>query len=61
MQKTEELAQKNNILLKIIHITDKQTNQNISCPMTNYAVFKEGKFVTNIVQTDKKILALTKI
>lgn len=61
VQKTEELAQKNNILLKIIHITDKQTAQNISCPMTNYAVFKDGKFVTNIVQTDKKILALTKI
>ena len=54
-------AKENNIPLKVIHITDKESAQNVPAPVTTYALFKDGKFVTQAIQSDKKFLALAGI
>ncbi len=54
----QEVAKQNNILLNAIHITDKSTAQNVPAPVTTYALFKDGEFLTHAIQSDKKFLAL---
>ena len=49
---------KHNIPLKVIHIKDKQSAQNVPAPVTTYALFENGKFITQGIQSDKKFLAL---
>lgn len=56
--RVREVAEKNNIPLKIIHITDRETAQNVPAPVTTYALFRDGEFVTQAIQSDKKFLAL---
>mgnify|MGYP000559673477 CR=1 FL=1 len=56
--RVEEAAKEHNIPLKVIHITDKATAQNAPAPVTTYALFKDGKFLTQAIQSDKKFLAL---
>jgi len=56
--RVEQVAKENGIALKTVHVTDKQTAQNLPAPVTNYALFKDGKFVTHAVQSDKKFLQL---
>ena len=51
-------AQENGIVLKVIHITDRETAQNVPAPVTTYALFRDGKFLTQGIQSDKKFLAL---
>ena len=51
-------AKDNNITLKTVKITDKETAQNAPAPSTTYALFKDGKFITHAVQSDKKFLNL---
>jgi len=53
-----EAAAQQGITLKSVHITDKETAQNLAAPVTTYALFKDGKFVTHAIQSDKKFLAL---
>jgi len=53
-----EVAKENDIPLKIIHITDKEQAQNVPAPVTTYALFKDGKFLTQSIQSDKKFLQL---
>lgn len=55
-----EVAKENGIPLETIHITDKETAQNMPCPVTTYALFKDGKFITQAIQSDKKFLELAK-
>lgn len=57
----EESAKEHFIPLKVVHITDKETAQNLSSPVTTYALFKDGKFLTQSIQSDKKFLALAGI
>lgn len=57
----EERAKEHFIPLKVVHITDKETAQNLSSPVTTYALFKDGKFLTQSIQSDKKFLALAGI
>ena len=57
--RVQEVAEENNIPLKIIHITDRETAQNVPAPVTTYALFRDGEFVTQAIQSDKKFLALT--
>lgn len=59
--RVQEVAKENNIPLKVIHITDKESAQNAPTPVTTYALFKDGKFVTQAIQSDKKFLALAGI
>ena len=46
------------ILRPGIHITDKETARNVPAPVTTYALFCDGKFITHSIQSDKKFLAL---
>lgn len=57
----EERAKEHFIPLKVVYITDKETAQNLSSPVTTYALFKDGKFLTQSIQSDKKFLALAGI
>lgn len=56
-----QVAAEHGISLKTIHITDKETAQNAPAPVTTYALFKDGKFITQSIQSDKKFLALAGI
>jgi len=55
--RVEETAKEHNIPLKVIHITDRETAQSTPAPVTTYALFKDGSFVTQSIQSDKKFLA----
>lgn len=56
--RVEETAREHNITLKTIHITTKEAAQNAPAPVTTYALFRDGSFVTQSIQSDKKFLAL---
>ena len=59
--RVEEAAREHHIPLKVIHITDKESSRNVPAPVTTYALFRDGKFVTQSIQSDKKFLALAGI
>ena len=59
--RVQEAAKEHGIPLKVIHITDRETAQNAPAPVTTYALFRDGKFVTQAIQSDKKFLALAGI
>ena len=59
--RVQEAAKEHGISLKTIHITDKETAQNTPAPVTTYALFRDGKFLTQSIQSDKKFLALAGI
>ena len=44
--------------MNYIHITDKESAQNVPAPVTTYALFWDGQFLTQSIQSDKKFLAL---
>ena len=52
------MANKHGIPLKVIHITSKEAAQSVPAPVTTYALFRNGKFITQAIQSDKKFLAL---
>ena len=52
-------AKEHNIPLKVIHITDKAAAQSLPAPVTTYALFRDGEFLTQAIQSDKKFLALS--
>ena len=56
--KVQEIAKEHGIPFKAIHITEKETAQNVPAPVTTYALFRDGKFVTQSIQSDKKFLKL---
>mgnify|MGYP004573058781 FL=1 len=56
--KVQEVAKEHNISLKVIHITDKKSAREVPAPVTTYALFLDGKFVTQSIQSDKKFLKL---
>ena len=56
--KVEETAKEHGIPLKTIHITTKEAARSVPAPVTTYALFRDGKFVTQGIQSDKKFLAL---
>ena len=51
-------AEKHGIPFKAIHITDKGAAQNVPAPVTTYALFQDGQFLTQSIQSDKKFLTL---
>lgn len=55
----EEVSKENNIPLKVIHITCREDAQNVPAPVTTYALFRDGKFLTQAIQSDKKFLKLS--
>jgi len=56
--RVEETAREHNIPLKVIHITDRESARNVPAPVTTYALFRDGSFLTQAVQSDKKFLKL---
>lgn len=54
----QDAAKEHGIPLKVIHISDKEIAQNAPTPVTTYALFYNGKFLTQSIQSDKKFLAL---
>lgn len=57
--RVEKTAKQNGIPFKSVHITSKEAAQNVPAPVTTYALFRNGRFVTQAIQSDKKFLALT--
>ena len=56
--KVEDAAREHHIPLKVIHITDRESARNVPAPVTTYALFRDGTFLTQGIQSDKKFLAL---
>ncbi len=56
--RVQETAAEHGIPLKVIHIESKGDAQSAPAPVTTYALFRDGKFVTHAIQSDKKFLAL---
>lgn len=56
--RVEEVAREHHIRLKVIHVTDREAAQHVPAPVSTYALFRDGQFVTQAVQSDKKFLAL---
>ena len=56
--KVQEAAKEHGIPFNAIHITDKESAQNVPAPVTTYALFRDGQFLTQSIQSDKKFLAL---
>ena len=54
----EEAAKENNIDFKAIHITTKEEAQNAPTPITTYALFHNGKYITNEQMNDTKFIKL---
>ena len=54
----EQTANNNNITFKAIHITSKEEAQNAPTPITTYALFKDGRYITNEQMNDSKFLKL---
>ena len=48
----------NGIPFKAIKIESKEQAQSVLSPCTSYALFKDGEFLTNEPQNDKKFLKL---
>ncbi len=53
-----QIALQNSIPFKLVHIQTKEQAQALPCPCTSYALFYDGKFITNEVLSEKKFLQL---
>ena len=55
----EHTAKEHNIQFKAIHIESKEQAQNAPTPVTTYALFQDGEYLTNEQMNDTKFLKLT--
>lgn len=56
----EAIAREQGVAFRSVQITDKETAQNAPTPVTNYALFKDGTYITNEILSDKKFLKMLK-
>ena len=54
----EQTARENDIPFHAVHIANREEAQNAPTPITNYALFHDGEYITNEQMNDKKILKL---
>ncbi len=54
----EKTAADNSIMFKAIHLQNKVDAQNAPTPITTYALFLDGQYITNEQMNDKKFLKL---
>ena len=54
----EKVAKENGIAFKAIRFNSKKEAQNAPSPITTYALFKDGEYITNEQMNDKKFLKL---
>ncbi len=57
----EKAAAEYGIPLKVIHIDSQEKAQNAPSPVTNFTIFKDGRFISHEIQSEKKLLALAGI
>lgn len=55
--RVQQAAAEHNIPLKVIHLTSKAAAQSAPTPVTTYALFQNGEFITQTVQSSKSFLA----
>ncbi len=56
----EDIAKEHNVPFKAIHITSKLEAQSVPTPVTTYALFYDGKYLTNEQMNVNKFLRLVK-
>ena len=56
----ERTAKENDIPFHAIHIESREEAQNAPTPITNYALFHDGEYITNEQMNEKKFLKLVK-
>ena len=56
--RVQQTAREHGIPFRAIHVTDRESAQNVPAPVTTYALFRDGKFLTQAIQSDKKFLTL---
>ena len=56
----QQTAKDNGILFNAIHIDSREKAQNAPTAVTNYALFYDGKYITNEQMNDKRFLKLVK-
>ena len=54
----EEIAKEKGVQLKAIHLQSKEQAQNAPTPITTYALFYNGEYLTNEQMNDKRFLKL---
>ena len=54
----EEIAKERQVRLKVIHLQSKEKAQNAPTPITTYALFLDGTYITNEPMNDKRFLKL---
>ena len=54
----EQTAKENGIAFRAVHIGSREEAQNAPTPVTNYALFLDGEYITNEQMNDKKFLKL---
>lgn len=54
----EKIAQEKGVSFHSVHIEDRETAQNVPTPVTNYALFLDGKYVSNEILSEKKFLKM---
>ena len=54
----EQIARENDIPFNAINIESRDKAQNAPTPITNYALFHDGEYITNEQMNDKKFLKL---
>lgn len=56
-----EAADQYAVPLKVVHIDSREAAQNAPSPVTNFSLFRDGRFITHEIQSEKKFLALAGI
>ncbi len=56
--RVQETAEEQGIPFRAVHITTMEEAQNLPAPVTTYALFRDGQFLTHAIQSDKKFLKL---
>ena len=54
----EQTAKESGITFKAIHLESREEAQNAPTPITNYALFRDGEYITNEQMNDKKFLKM---
>ncbi|MBQ9458991.1 MAG: YoaP domain-containing protein [Oscillospiraceae bacterium] len=54
-------AEEHGVALKVIRIDSREAAQNAPSPVTNFSIFKDGKFISHEIQSEKKFLSLAGI
>ena len=54
-------AEEHGVPLKVIYIDSREKAQNAPSPVTNFALFRDGKFLSHEIQSEKKFLALAEV